>query len=255
VNLREKIKGFLFFLLALAAATSARAAERHEVMEYDISWLGMTVGGMTVQEQRDGGGVVTRSIRVRSRPWVATLYRVDTTVRCVIEPTPDGPRHTVGKVVAEGGFTQDDTLTLWPATGVCIWSNAIAQSCTTSSVPVNTQDVVSFFFDLRDTLTRQTASTSADYRLVMDGTAHALEIKRGATKKISTPFGKVEAADVRAASKSPTLFSRNKPKGIWVATACPAVLAVDVGIAVGTVHVTLKSWKVDGEAVAFPNNK
>jgi len=245
--MREGIKAFAFFLPLLFAPASARA-ERHEVMEYDISWLGMTVGGMTVQEDRRDDGTSTRAIRVRSRPWLATLYHVDTAVRCVIEPTPDGPRHTVSKAVAEGGFVQDDTLTLWPATGACIWSNAAAKSCTTSSVPVNTQDVVSFFFDLRDTLLRQAVSTNTSCRLVMDGAAHALEIKVGETKKVSTPFGKVEAAAVSAISKSPTLFSRNKPKSIWIAKARPAVLAVDMSIALGTVHVTLKSWTVDGAA-------
>ena len=215
---------------------------------YDISWLGMTVGGMTVQEEQREGGVVARSIRVRSRSWVSTLYHVDTTVHCLIEPTPTGPRHTVSKAVAEGDFVQNDTLLLWPATGVCIWSNALTKTCTTASVPTNAQDGVSFFFGLRDTLLHG-AYTNKACRLVMDGEAHALEITTGATKRISTPFGKTEATAVSAVSKSPTLFSRNKPKAIWVARTRPAVLEVDVSIALGTVHVTLQSWSIDGTAI------
>lgn len=249
--MRVRINVFVFFLLPLIVPVSAHAG-RHEVMTYDISWLGMTVGGMTVQEEQRDDNTTHRTIRVRSRPWVATLYDVDTTIRCAIEPTSDGPRHTVTKSVAEGGFAQNDTLMLWPATGACIWSNAVAQSCTTSSVPANTQDVVSFFFGLRDTLQRQTTTpTNKDYRLIMDGAAHALEINVGETKRIKTPLGKgkVEAVTVKAVSKSPTLFSRNKPKDIWVAKARPAVLAVDVSITLGTVHVTLQSWTINGVAV------
>ena len=218
-------------------------------MTYDISWLGMTVGNMTVQEEQRDDGATHRSVRVRSRPWVATLYRVDTTIRCAIEPTDDGIRHTVTKSIAEGDFTQNDTLLLWPATGVCIWSNAVDKTHITSSVPPNTQDVVSFFFALRDTLQRHPTPTPERYQLVMDGAAHALDITLGETKKIKTPFGRVDAVAVNALSKSPTLFSRNKPKNIWVAKTRPAVLAVDVSITLGTVHITLQSWTIDGIAV------
>ena len=244
--MREGINGFVIFLLALAVPPAARAG-RLEVMTYDISWLGMTVGGMTVQEERRNDAIL-RTIRVRSRPWVGTLYHVDSTVRCLIEPTPEGPCHTVSKVLAEGDFVQNDTLLLWPATGTCIWSNAVAQTCTTSSVPASAQDAVSFFFDLRDALSRGSGA-SGDYRLIMDGAAHALEIKTGASKKIKTAFGKTDATAVSAVSKSPTLFARNKPKDIWVAKARPAVLAVDMSTALGTVHATLQSWTVDGAEV------
>jgi len=244
--MRVWIKVFVFFLLPLVVQ-----AGRHEVMTYDISWAGMTVGGMTVQDEQRDDGTTHRSIRVRSRPWVSTLYRVDTTVHCAIEPTPDGPSHTVTKAVTEGDFSQNDTLLLWPATGTCIWSNAVEKTSVTTSVPTNTQDVVSFFFDLRDTLTRQAVATNESYRLVMDGTTHALDITLGATKKIKTPLGKVDAVAVNAVSKSPTLFSRNKPKNIWVAKKSPAVLAVDVSITLGTVHITLQSWTTNGVAVKF----
>jgi len=247
--MRAGINVFVFFLLPLVVPVIAHAG-KNEVMIYDISWLGMTVGGMTVQEEQRDDGTTLRSIRVRSRPWVATLYRVDTTIRCAIEPTDNGIRHTVTKAVAEGDFTQNDTLMLWPSTGACIWSNAVEKTSVTSSVPANTQDAVSFFFDLRDTLQRQATPAAEKYRLVMDGAAHALEISVGEkTTKIKTPFGKVDAVAVSAVSKSPTLFSRNKPKNIWVAKTRPAVLAVDVSITLGTVHITLQSWTTNGVAV------
>jgi hypothetical protein len=89
----------------------------------------------------------------------------------------------------------------------------------------------------------------------MDGAAHALEIKAGASKKISSMFGKVDAVAVSAVSKSPTLFSRNKPKKIWVAKARPVVLDVDVSISLGTVNLSLKSWTVDGEAINLSEKK
>ena len=87
--MREGIKGFVFFLLFLAASTATHAG-RHEVLTYDVSWMGMTVGGMTVQDEQRDDGTALRAIRVRSRPWVATLYHVDTTIRCAIEPTDGG---------------------------------------------------------------------------------------------------------------------------------------------------------------------
>ena len=61
----------------------------------------------------------------------------------------------------------------------------------------------------------------------------------------------IEAIPVDAVSKSPTLFSRNRPKSVWVATAKPAVLFADVESRFGPVRATLVKWTVDGVPVAL----
>ena len=96
-------------------------------------------------------------------------------------------------------------------------------------------------------------AAGGSYQLVMDGAIHDLEIKIGTPKTIRTAFGRLEAISVAAESRSPTLFSRNRPKSVWVATAKPAVLFADVESRFGPVRATLVKWEIDGKAIAWPD--
>lgn len=237
-------------LLLVGPAISSHAAGA-EAMEYDITWVGLSVGTMTIQSGPAAAGNLVRSLRLWNKPWIALIYPVDTTVTCTIEPTTNGPRHTVVKKVAEKGFQQDDTLVLWPDTGRAVWSNALKRTVQDTAVPKGSRDLVSFFFDLRDALNGSPLGIGGDYQLVMDGAIHDLEIKIGKPKRIRTAFGRMEAVPVDAISKSPTLFSRNRPRSVWVATSRPAVLFADVESRFGPVRATLVKWERDGRAVAW----
>ena len=245
--LRRSILPVLALLAAaVAGAAPAAGAER---MEYDISWVGVSVGTMVIAEETRAGGETVRSLHMWNRPWIALVYPVDTAITCTITATPRGPRHTVRKQVRENDFFQDDTLELWPDLGRAVWSNAVNQTVRKSRVPVGSRDLVSFFFDLRTALGEGPLKVSGGYRLVMDGGIHDLEIKIAEPRKIRTPFGRLEAVPVEAVSKSPTLFSRNRPKSVWVATARPAVLFADVESRFGPVRSTLVKWELDGVPV------
>ena len=237
-------------LLGFAGKFPCRAAGA-EFMEYNVTWVGVSVATMTIQSQTDEAGHDLRSIRIWSRPWVALVYPVDTTVDCVIVQTPDGPSHTVHKQVAEKDFIQNDTLVLWPDQGKAVWSNAVQHTVQSSIVPKGSRDLVTFFFDLRDVLAGSPLQAGGAYQLVMDGAIHDLEIAIGAPKVIRTPHGRVEAIPVDAVSKSPTLFSRNRPKSVWVAIAKPAVLFADVESRFGPVRATLVRWEIDGKPVEW----
>ena len=237
-------------LLALAGVLPGRAAES-ERMEYDITWIGISVGTMTIQSETNAAGHGVRTLRLWNRPWIAMIYPVDTTIACEIESTPEGPRHVVRKQVRENDFRQDDTLVLMPDTGRAVWSNAIQKTVRHSTVPKGSRDLVSFFFDLRDVLASGPLQADRDYQLVMDGAIHELEITMGKPKTIRTPYGRKEAVLVDANSKSPTLFSRNRPKSVWVATSKPAVLFADVESRFGPVRATLRKWEIDGQPVEW----
>jgi hypothetical protein len=240
----------VFAVLYLMCAPPARAA-RIELMEYDVTWVGLSVGTMIVRNETDAAGRNLRALRIRSRPWISALYPVDTTVACVIEESPEGPRHTVSKKVVEKDFKQDDTLVLLPDSGIAVWSNAINHKVRTSIVPKGSRDLVSFFFDLRDATTGGPLKANGDYQLVMDGAIHALEIKTGPAQPIRTAHGRVEAIPVQALSRSPTLFSRNRPRSVWIAASRPVVLFADIQIPFGAVRATLVKWTIDGQAVEW----
>ena len=249
------MNGRLFFLraailLGVAAASPVRAGVS-EYMEYNVTWVGVSVATMTVESRTDAAGNQIRTLRIWSRPWVALVYPVDTTIDCAIAQTPDGPCHTVHKQVAEKDFIQNDTLVLWPDQGKAVWSNAVQRTVQNSVVPKGSRDLVTFFFDLREVLAGSPLQAGGAYQLVMDGAIHDLEITIGAPKTIRTPHGRIEAIPVDAASKSPTLFSRNRPKSVWVAAVKPAVLFADVESRFGPVRATLVKWTRDGVPISL----
>ena len=233
-------------VLAVDLPVSAATTER---MVYDITWVGVSVASMTVQNDADEAGKVFRSVRIQSRPWLSKVYPVDTTVECTIEKTPEGVRHTVVKKVFEKNFVQDDTLLLWPDEGRAVWSNAVDHMVQTSSVPKGSRDLVSFLFDLRDTARDETWEPGGHYSLIMDGRINELEIFTHPPESIRTPFGRMKAVSVTAVSKSPELFDRNKPRAVWVTTACPVVIFADLQTRFGAVRATLSEWKSLGKDV------
>jgi hypothetical protein len=250
------LRSILFILgLHVAAFAGPVRAAPAEFMEYDITWVGVSVGTMSIQCKTNEAGNLVRALRMWNRPWIALVYPVDTTIECEIEATPEGPRHTIRKKVLENDFRQDDTLVLLPDSGVAIWSNAAKHVVQTSTVPKGSRDLVSFFFDLREVLASGPLKAGGDYQLVMDGAVHNLEIKVGQPRKIRTPHGRQEAIRVEAISKSPTLFSRNRPKSVWVATARPAVLFADVESRFGPVRATLVKWETGGKTVEWATSQ
>lgn len=235
----------------LANGFTVRAAQT-EFMEYNLTWVGVSVGTMTLQSEADKSGGLLRTLRLWNRPWVALVYPVNTVITCRIEPTAAGPRHTIHKKVQENKFRQDDTLVLWPDLGRAVWSNALRKTVSRSMVPKGARDLVSFFFDLREVFAASGAmQAGGDYQLIMDGAIHELEITIGPAKILRTPFGRREAVPVAARSKSPTLFSRNRPESVWVATGQPAVLFADVESRFGPVRATLVKWELDGQPVEW----
>lgn len=226
-----------------------------EILEYDITWVGISVGTMLVRSETGTDGGLLRSIRIWNRPWIALVYPVDNAIQCRIEATAEGPRHVVAKVMGEKNFRQDDTLVLWPDAGRAAWSNAVGNLVCTFDVPQGARDYVSFFFDLRDAAGQGRLNANGDYQLVMDDKVHALEIQAGAAETIRTPRGRMAAIPVKAISRSPTLFSRNRPKSVWVAASQPVVIFADVETRFGPVRGTLVKWEVDGKPVEWKASK
>lgn len=237
-------------LILLGLLCRGGLAAGTEEMIYDITWIGISVGSMTVtQDEEKDTGAILRTIRIRNRPWISAIYSVDNTIRCRMEETPEGPKYTVSKQMAEENFAQNDILTLWPDKELATWSNAVEQTVQTFPIPKTARDFVSFFFDLRDTVGDNALQANGTYQLVQDAGVHALELSTGEPRRIRTPFGRMEAIQVKAVSKSKQLFSRNRPKAVWVSASKPVVLFADVETRFATVRGTLVTWTVNGKSV------
>ena len=225
------------------------------VYTYSISSYGITGGALTVTEEGDPNGALTRTVHVKSHGVASTFYDVDTTLQCVQEMTTRGHLHTVTKKVKEKDFAQNDVLSLCftGTNGLGMWMNVAKGTTNHFDISSNALDMVCFFFDLRERIAISEGAElplgtikEVDDHLIMDGTSHALSITAGKARKEKTSFGRIEVVPLELISKSPTLFVRNKPKNIRVSTHTPTVLSVDVGYSLGTAHATLESWTTNG---------
>ena len=59
-------------LLALAGLAPGRAAAG-EILEYDVSWVGVSVATMEIRSGTNDAGQLVRSLRIWGRPWVALV--------------------------------------------------------------------------------------------------------------------------------------------------------------------------------------
>lgn len=226
------------------------AAYTNELMVYRMSWMGTTIGEMTLSSSVTTNGGTLRSMRVRSRSWARLFSNLDDTVTCESDGEGADLRRVVRKRISEDGFVQDDQLVLWPNRGQAIF-DAGDGGCTTSSVPVGLEDMVTFFYDLRDLAPARTNGTSlaGERHLVMDGVAHKIALTTGPVVRVEVPWGKADALSVEAQSHSDGLFVRNVPRDIRIGLSPPVLLSMDVEHGGHTVHVRLRDWLRDGEPV------
>lgn len=219
-----------------------------ETFDYEITWAGISLGKMNVwSHSDDDDGRIERGIHIKSHRWLSGIYPVDNRIVCLREKTTNGERFTVTKVIHESTFQQHDILILRPNRKKAEWTNVLEERFVEYEIPEQARDYVSFFFAMREAL-QTIRDTNNDFQLVMDEGIHALEIKIGdKTNRVKTAKGKAPALSVDAISKSPVLFSRNKPRSIWVSTTHPIILSTEASTKFGPVRIALKSWNQNGE--------
>ena len=243
------LRNALFFALLLGSLQGA--AYTNELMVYRMSWMGTTIGEMTLSSSISTNGALLRSMRVRSRSWARLFSSLDDTVTC--ESCGEGAalRRVVRKRVSEDGFEQDDRLVLWPNRGLAVF-DAGDGVCTTSSVPVGLEDMVTFFYDLRDLAPARTNGMplAGVRNLVMDGVAHEIALTTGPVVRVDVPWGEADALSVEAESHSDGLFVRNVPRAIRIGLSPPALLSMEIEHGGHTVHVRLRDWLRDGAPVS-----
>ncbi|MDD4118253.1 MAG: hypothetical protein PHI39_08580, partial [Kiritimatiellae bacterium] len=60
-------------VFGLATATTPARGQIRETLAYDITWVGVSVGTMSVRSETGDDGALVRSIRIRNRPWIALV--------------------------------------------------------------------------------------------------------------------------------------------------------------------------------------
>lgn len=235
------IHAIIGVLMAIAVTVSI-ADSIDETLRYDAYWMGMRVGEMKLESGRRDDGAIYRSMLVGGRSLARMFSGSDTTAVSETIDTPQGKCQKFHKRVDDSGFKQDDTMYLWPESGIAVWESASGTSVT-SSVPVGSVDVATFFHGLRESAELDGLQTNLAARtVVMDGTSHRISISTGEVVRVDLPSGAVDAREYFVESHSSTLFVRNVPKCARIATNFPVMVEMDVKKGAKTIHFRLKEW-------------
>lgn len=235
-------------LLALAASVSAASAQCAEVLRYNGYSAGIKVGEMTIERGVSSNSLPYHSFAIHSKGAVRLFCRVDSEMRCEVFGDGEDSGTLFTRRSREGGIVQDDTMRLWPGTGLVVRELLDTGQSVTSRVEVGSQDVATFFCNLGAMLGDGTfAETNCVVRdVVLDGLSHEVVLTLGGTNLLRTAFGRMPVREMSIVSHSDTLFVRNRPKRIVLSTDYPVFMEMDIENRLGMQHFRLVEWLRDG---------
>lgn len=232
---------------AIAFATRVVFADSvAESMRYNAYWTGLKVGEMVLESGSRTNSEPYLSLRVGSRSFARLFSGDEMEFLSEKANTSSGTCLLFYKRLVQAGFHQHDVMRLWPDSGIAIWDDFENGSSTTSSVPVGSLDIASFFHGFRAMDDLDGLQTNAISRVVvMDGATHPIAISTGRVVRVNSKWGRTEAREYFVRSYSDTLFVRNVPKCIKVSTNMPVIVEMDVETGLGTVHFKLNGWETN----------
>lgn len=234
----------LSLLLPLAAQADRYRFPIGEKAVYGVHWGLIPCGTTTIGCDRVRVGekdLIRIRVRAKSNGLVATVYPVDDTVDCYIDPaTQESVR--LEKNTSEGGFICKDVLQLDRVLHRAQWDSESHNISTNYPIEVGTCDAVSFLYAFRQY--DFTAGQSRDFNLAVDTALHGVTITAAKTdhKKIGET-GKVLCRKYIATPKRDDLFVRKIPKEIWITEDDRKIMAkMVVKVPVGNVRLVLKTY-------------
>ncbi len=231
----------------LLLAATARAGYRLPVGEsavYRIQWGPLHCGTSTIRcEEVELGGerLVRVRVRVQSNWLVSTLYPVDDTVDCYIDPeTMQSIR--LEKCTSEGGFVCRDVLEFDRTNNVARWTSHSDNISTNYPIPPGACDAVSFIYAFRRHAFEEAESRS--FPLVVDTRVHGIAVRATERdgKKVGG-IGRVPCLRYGVEPERDDLFVRKIPQAIWLTDDDRKILVrMDVQVPVGRARIVLDQY-------------
>jgi len=241
------MKFFFGILVLLTAVVHAAAEYRYPIGEeatYRIEWGLFNCGTSTIRCDEvnfEGRRLIRIRIRVKSNWLVSTIYPVDDTIDCYIDPETQLSVR-LEKNTSEGGFLCRDTLEIDRENNRAFWTSHSDNITTNYPIEAGSCDAVSFLYDFRKYAFEN--GTSRDFNIVVDTALHGICVTAGKTdvKKVGES-GKVECRKYLVAPKRDDLFVRKVPKAIWLTEDERKILVrMDVQVPVGKAHIVLEEY-------------
>lgn len=243
-------------LIAFLAVSAV--AQCTEVLRYSGLAAGIKVGEMVVENGVSSNSLPYHRFSLRSKGPARLFNRVDSEMRCEAFGSGEDAGTLFTRRYRDRTLDQNDTMRLWPGTGLVVREFLDTGLSVTSRVEVGSQDVATFFCNLGALLGDGTfAETNCIVRnVVLDGQSHEVALTLGGTNMLRTAFGRAAVRELDIVSHSDTLFSRNRPKRIKLSADYPVFLEMDIENRYGTQHYRLVEWTRDGQPFdPFPEAK
>lgn len=247
-GIRNGAGSFVYILaLFLSLPTVLFAEYRFPVGEratYKVMWGPLACGTSTIrcdEAELDGKKMIRIRIRAKSNWLVSTIYPVDDTIDCYIDPeTKLSVR--LEKHTSEGGHIDKDVLVFDRTNQVAKWVSESDNITTNYPVEAGTCDAVSFLYAFRQH--DLTENETRSFNLAVDSALHGITIiaKDTDMKKVGEG-NKVKCRKYVVVPKRDDLFVRKIPKEIWITEDDRKIMArMDVRVPVGKARIILEEY-------------
>ena len=240
----RRLFAVLCFLPGLLAAKPSFPIGEKAV--YKIQWGPFTGATSTIsceQVQVDSNDLIRIRVRVKSNWLVSTVYPVDDTVDCFIDPET-GQSIRVEKDTSEGDKICKDVLTLDRNANTAHWISETENISTNYPIEAGACDAISFLYAFRQH--RIASGEAMDFNIVVDTALHGITVAAADGKPREKKIGgdeQVECREYRVMPKRDDLFVRKIPESIWLTNDDRKILArMDVHIPVGTARIVLDEY-------------
>jgi len=215
-----------------------------ETATYRIQWGLLNCGTSTIRCEEvleEGRPLIRVRVRVKSNWLVSTIYPVDDTVDCFIDPETQRSVR-LEKDTSEGDKLCRDILRLCRETNRAEWISESENMSTNYPIETGTCDAVSFIYDFRRHDFKE--SESRDFNIAVDTALHGITIEAGATANKKGPGGqRVRCRKYRVTPKRDDLFVRKIPEAIWLTNDERKVLVrMEVRVPVGKARIVLDEY-------------
>ncbi|MCF7816979.1 MAG: DUF3108 domain-containing protein [Kiritimatiellales bacterium] len=216
-----------------------------EQATYKIYWGLVSCGTTTIrcdEVVERGQNLIRIRVRAKSNWLVSTVYPVDDTVDCFIDPDTQLSVR-MEKSTSEGDFICRDVLEFDRANNTAQWDSQSLNLSTNYAVEAGTCDAVSFLYAFRQYDFAE--DQARDFNLAVDTALHGVTITAKETgDKAIGETGKARCRKFIATPKRDDLFVRKIPEEIWITADARKIMAkMVVKIPVGKVRIVLAEYQ------------
>ncbi len=211
---------------------------------YTIQWGLIDCGTSTIsceEVEEDGVTLIRVRVRVKSNWLVSTVYPVDDTVDCFIDPETQLAVR-LEKDTSEGDKSCKDILRLDRKINRAEWISQSDNITTNYPIAAGTCDAVSFIYAFRQH--GFTEDEKRDYTIAVDAGMHGITIQaKGTANKKADHGEKVKCRKYLVTPKRDDLFIRKIPKAIWLTEDERKIMVrMDVAVPVGKARIVLDEY-------------